>query len=261
MDSGADAYLNSLLVNGTEDWSDRLFKQSGIGGSKSGGSTYDCTRLGQDSCGPTAKCSDYESLGAFYVHASIVNYYNAMSRLYKELTEATIYDVTAGIDKITDLIAEPDQDFQWLFTMVNALLGFGTALAGPAWQVAAPLTGLTGAVNTGAAISLATKPDPDELSDDLTKALGKIFKMLADNLNDGTKQFFTGKVEDEDKTFDGPTNSWIHAAFEDGKLLDKTRVDPSVDSLVDGIDKWLVSLYTLHGMAIDLPSGRTKPSL
>lgn len=235
---GGDKYLDQLLNNddeGPKDWSNRMFRDAGVGGS-SGGTSYDCTRLGLESCGATAKCDAYDKPQAFFVHVSITNLYSAFNRMHEALQDTAIFDLAKGIDDIIDTFTKFNDDRQSdiIGMLIGAFVG-GAALAGPFWKVGSPLTFVVGMLNL---VNSMGQPD---YKGDLQHALGQMFKDYSDNLEAGVEGFFKGDFSGTDITANkDKTIKLIKDAFSDGKMLDNQMVNDSVDAWIKSTKKAIV---------------------
>lgn len=246
----ADDYLNWLLEEddeqkGPKDWTNRLFRDNEVGGSN-GGTSFDCTRLGLDTCGRTEKCKEYDPPEAYLVHVSIANMYSAFNRMHEALQDTSIFNLAKGVDDIVDTFTSIKSDrMPDVMGMLIGIFVGSAALAGPNWHAAFPLSFLVGALNLGN--SMMGEPDYEG---DLKHQLGEMFKEQSDKLYSIVQCFFTGDFTDCGHTDKDSVKKLIKSAFANGKMLDNKQVDKSVDAWIESSTKALVCLPIAIQMSI-----------
>lgn len=231
-------YLSQLTENGTKGWADKLFHDSGIGGGPTT-SSYDCTRLSKDTCGPTVKCTDYSPNAAYFVHASMVNLNSFFTRMHEKLQDIGIWQLSGGIKEIRDTFGAPPKDMGGLFSILIGVFVLGAGLSGPVWKVGAPLTAGVGILNLAAGADADDENEPD-LNDDLEKKFGKLFSNYAAALESAVKMFFSGDFSDSDDDING--RDLIIDTFKDGTLVENGPVNDAVDDWMDNVNMVIVSI-------------------
>lgn len=229
--TGAGKFLGDFLAKGVTDWSDNFFKQVVAGGTQLG-TTHDCGAFPSDgTCnGPDeTPCNTYHPPETFYVHLAMHNLYAAFSTMHEKMQDNAIIDIASTSSAITAKYGPlPPEQSPDLFALLIGVAVFASLFK----EFAAPAGFMIGALNLMAGGSKATPAatDPNTFRAALQDASGKIFKVLADQLEQTVKGIFTGSFTTSGGKVDGKDPAqFIADTFADGVLVDKKLVDPMVD--------------------------------
>lgn len=236
--SGAADFLDKFLTDtGVPDWTNHFFRDVF---NTPGGTPFDCVAPRTTQCGAARDCTAYDPHEAFFVHQSIATLYSQYNRVYEAMQDAAVEELGSGIQEIVDAFVAPPGDSSYLFTILVGAFVSGAALAGPHWQVGAPLTGVVGALNLASGMYAASPKSPMDYEKNLSKSLVDFYKGYRDTLDKTVGQIFGGKFDEIDTMKDDP-KSWLLGTFERGKLLDQAYASEGTTALLDNVRKLIVS--------------------
>ncbi|PGG96126.1 hypothetical protein AJ79_09723 [Helicocarpus griseus UAMH5409] len=238
--SGAAGFLkNFLKKHGTDEWTEKFFKKT-VNGGKQSIATFNCMAFpGGTTCTTpgNGECVKYKPPEAFYVHQQIASLWSAFDQIHEATQTTMVNALLADIQDAVDIFGPPKKKDDGLWAlMIGAFVG-GAGLAGPVWQVAAPLTAVVGALNIAAGMDeKSAKPkEPDDFKKLTSKDVKRFFDGINGSLNKTVDAVFGGKFKGVKTPKDKV--KWITDQFAGGKLLDLERVGSDVEKYTAGVAK------------------------
>lgn len=176
----------------------------------------------------------------------MANMYSAFTKVHEAIQDDGITNLASGTKKVVDVFGPPPpSDDSFIWSLLIGAFASATALAGPMWQVAAPLTGIVGALNVGAGVEGS---QPETLLDyerDLEVKLGEFYSGFQKNLEKTVGALFGGRM-DEIESYDGGDQvAGIAALSGDGKTLNSHLVNEAVDAYIGKVKQMIVSIHVL----------------
>lgn len=251
-DAGVEKWLSEFLDDGLEGWSARLFRET-MGGGGQGGARVNCDTVGSTTCEGAEPCPTYDPPEAFFVHQSLFSLYSQYNKMLVAMQSGAIHGLAGDIDKAIDLFGPVPNDDAYIMSILIGSFVAASAMAGPVWQAAAPMTAAVGVLNIVSGVMQKGEGDTrQDYEKDLRGSLDEFFTAYEDNMNTTVNAIFAGNFPDVEGFGDG--KEWIMDTLADGKLLDIAAANEATTPIIDNTALMIVSSFQLSPICDCLPN-------